>query len=99
MYRQQDLDLVLKIKQLLYDEGFTIAGARRHLGELAVTGGQARGITPRKIETDSTIEQPVTFGPPTEPVPIDGATAELNRKTLLELRDALRDLLTLLERK
>jgi DNA-binding transcriptional MerR regulator len=30
-YRQQDVDLVLKIKRLLYDEGFTIAGARRHL--------------------------------------------------------------------
>jgi DNA-binding transcriptional MerR regulator len=33
LYRQQDVDLVLKIKRLLYDEGFTIAGARRHLRE------------------------------------------------------------------
>lgn len=32
-YRQEDVDLVLKIKRLLYDEGFTIAGARRHLSE------------------------------------------------------------------
>lgn len=31
LYRQEDVDLVLKIKRLLYDEGFTIAGARRHL--------------------------------------------------------------------
>jgi len=31
MYRQEDVDLVFKIKRLLYDEGFTIAGARRHL--------------------------------------------------------------------
>jgi DNA-binding transcriptional MerR regulator len=31
LYRQDDVDLVLKIKRLLYDEGFTIAGARRHL--------------------------------------------------------------------
>jgi DNA-binding transcriptional MerR regulator len=30
-YRQEDVDLVLKIKRLLYDEGFTIAGARRFL--------------------------------------------------------------------
>src|SRR5580704_13772171 len=29
MYRQQDVDMVFKIKRLLYDEGFTIAGARR----------------------------------------------------------------------
>jgi DNA-binding transcriptional MerR regulator len=31
MYRQEDVDVVFKIKRLLYDEGFTIAGARRHL--------------------------------------------------------------------
>jgi len=35
LYRQQDVDLVLKIKRLLYDEGFTIAGARRYLRESA----------------------------------------------------------------
>ena len=33
MYRQEDVDVVFKIKRLLYDEGFTIAGARRHLRE------------------------------------------------------------------
>ena len=35
LYRQEDVDLVMRIKRLLYDEGFTIAGARRHLRELA----------------------------------------------------------------
>ena len=40
LYRQEDVDLVLKIKRLLYDEGFTIAGARRHLRELS-SGGDA----------------------------------------------------------
>ena len=33
LYRQQDVDLIFRIKRLLYDEGFTIAGARRHLRE------------------------------------------------------------------
>src|SRR6202023_3836625 len=42
MYRQQDVDMVFKIKRLLYDEGFTIAGARRHLRE---TNG-AIGVDP-----------------------------------------------------
>jgi DNA-binding transcriptional MerR regulator len=42
MYRQQDVDMVFKIKRLLYDEGFTIAGARRHLRE---TNG-AIGVEP-----------------------------------------------------
>ena len=31
LYRQEDVDLLLKIKRLLYDEGFTIAGARQQL--------------------------------------------------------------------
>jgi DNA-binding transcriptional MerR regulator len=34
LYSQEHLDLVLKIKRLLYDEGFTIAGARRYLRDL-----------------------------------------------------------------
>jgi DNA-binding transcriptional MerR regulator len=37
LYRQQDVDMVLRIKRLLYDEGFTIAGARRHLREQSGT--------------------------------------------------------------
>src|SRR5271155_3178893 len=37
LYRQEDVDMVFRIKRLLYDEGFTIAGARRHLQEH--TGG------------------------------------------------------------
>src|SRR3981081_4207033 len=31
LYRSEDIELVRAIKRLLYDEGFTIAGARRHL--------------------------------------------------------------------
>jgi DNA-binding transcriptional MerR regulator len=41
LYRQEDVNLVLRIKRLLYDEGFTIAGARRHLKELASGGGES----------------------------------------------------------
>src|SRR5881296_3089462 len=31
MYRRRDVESVLRIKQLLYEEGFTIAGARQQL--------------------------------------------------------------------
>ncbi len=43
VYRQEDVDVVFKIKRLLYDEGFTIAGARRHLRENG--GGGAEGVS------------------------------------------------------
>jgi len=83
LYRQEDVDLVLKIKRLLYDEGFTIAGARRHLRE---SGGNGAGGELAAIEhpAHATVELPAT---------------RLNRKLLLDLRDALRSFLTLLEGK
>ena len=31
MYRKRDVESVLRIKQLLYQQGFTISGARQHL--------------------------------------------------------------------
>lgn len=42
MYRRKDVEAVLRIKKLLYDEGFTIAGARQQLrGEVAAAKNQA----------------------------------------------------------
>jgi DNA-binding transcriptional MerR regulator len=34
LYRKKDLDLILKIKKLLYDEGFTIAGAKKKIRDM-----------------------------------------------------------------
>ena len=34
LYRRRDVELLLQIRQLLYEEGFTIAGAKRRLREL-----------------------------------------------------------------
>jgi len=80
MYRQEDVDLILKIKRLLYDEGFTIAGARRHLRNLE--NGNATEPDPGESAAASSGETEAT---------------QLNRKMLLDLRDALRSFLTLLE--
>ncbi len=34
LYRRKDLDLILKIKKLLYEEGFTISGAKKKIRNL-----------------------------------------------------------------
>ncbi len=47
VYRQEDVDMVFKIKRLLYDEGFTIAGARRHLRENGSVGSEAISSGPQ----------------------------------------------------
>jgi DNA-binding transcriptional MerR regulator len=39
LYRQSDVDQVLKIKQLVFGEGLTLAGARRRLEETASPQG------------------------------------------------------------
>src|ERR1700757_739013 len=42
IYRRRDIETVLRIKQLLYEEGFTIAGAKKKL-EAEMAG---RAVTP-----------------------------------------------------
>ena len=76
LYRRQDIETVLEIKRLLYEEGFTIAGARRHLREYHGNGG----------------ERPALERPPDDPL------STRSRKILLDLRDTLQQILTLLER-
>jgi DNA-binding transcriptional MerR regulator len=98
MYRQEDVDMVFKIKRLLYDEGFTIAGARRHLRE---TNG-AIGVEPSAHSTQAAHSgasagtggsYSAHGGHP------ENAGELLSRKMLLDLRDTLRAFLTLLERR
>jgi DNA-binding transcriptional MerR regulator len=96
LYRREDVDMVLKIKRLLYDEGFTIAGARRHLRDPNATdalNGALSGTPGSASAADFQLTSPDTPNPATTRVPL------LNRKMLLDLRDSLRAFLTLLERR
>jgi DNA-binding transcriptional MerR regulator len=99
LYRQEDIDTVFTIKRLLYNEGFTIAGARRHLRDQALaTGGTAGtngGAASEAIAPDSAThgeEYAHQAAPALAP-----NLAVFNRQTLLDLRDSLRSLLTALE--
>ena len=79
IYRRRDIDTVLRIKQLLYEEGFTIAGAKKRLeSELA-----GRVVTPVPPGGDGAAE-----------IPAD----ESGRTALRQVRDQLREILTLLDR-
>jgi DNA-binding transcriptional MerR regulator len=55
LYRRQDIETVFVIKRLLYDEGFTIAGARRHLRDQAVepngSDGEAAASSARPTQS------------------------------------------------
>jgi DNA-binding transcriptional MerR regulator len=162
LYRHEDVETVRHIKHLLYDEGFTIAGARRHLseGSSAASPGYAAHaeekfaspVASPHAPPDYNFRGPQIEGPPapvtpesespgtqelsgarlsnplfasiedagTHPAAVDRAAgdhpaaeraisnraavdhasvgrASVDRKVLLDLRDALRSLLTLLE--
>jgi DNA-binding transcriptional MerR regulator len=58
VYRKRDIQLVFEIKKLLYDEEFTIAGARKKLGmvepkireeEMPLFHERGRGRKPKKV--------------------------------------------------
>jgi DNA-binding transcriptional MerR regulator len=61
LYRRKDVETVFKIKRLLYDEGFTIEGARRQLRE----------------KSTKTEEQKPLFGSVAERVPLRAIRREL----------------------
>lgn len=52
MYRQRDLENVLRIKTLLYDEGYTIAGARQQLRTEAKASKSVGLPFPRRAPAD-----------------------------------------------
>jgi DNA-binding transcriptional MerR regulator len=75
IYRRRDIETVLRIKQLLYDEGFTIVGAKKRIESEA--GGKSS--TPQ-----SQAAQP--------------EDDDRLRQVLREVRDELRQILTVLGR-
>ncbi len=42
LYRRKDVELIFQIRRLLYEKGFTIAGARRHLATEGKTPAEQR---------------------------------------------------------
>jgi DNA-binding transcriptional MerR regulator len=76
IYRRRDIETVLRIKQLLYEEGFTIAGAKKRL-EMEMAG---RAPTPSSLPAGG------------------NGGGEAAKKALHDVRDQLREILTLLER-
>jgi DNA-binding transcriptional MerR regulator len=85
IYRRRDIETVLRIKQLLYEEGFTIAGAKKRL-EMEMAG---RTPTPSSAPPG---------GNGGDGAAASGASGDATKKALHEIRDQLREILTLLDR-
>jgi len=96
LYRREDIETVFTIKRLLYDEGFTIAGARRLLRDQSLGAPGALGAKGKNGGT-AAAEHDGHGAESAAAQAMSAQLATLNRKTLLDLRDSLRSLLTVLE--
>ena len=88
IYRRRDIETVLRIKELLYDEGFTIAGAKKRLE------AESAGRSPTPQSQAAAAPPP----PVNEPEPPADDGGDKTRAALRELKEGLREILTLLDR-
>ena len=102
VYRKRDVEMALRIKELLYEDQYTIAGAKKRLtneirggGKLKVVGAEEDGQSESvPVEfNDGELFQPET---PTYTRAVPSRTAE-ERQGLKQLASELRELLSLLE--
>ena len=98
LYRREDIETVFEIKRLLYEEGFTIAGARKHFEERGQEHSEhGEGATANAAATDNggIVRSVVhTHAAPSR----REAPTQRQRKFLLDLHEELLAVLTLLER-
>jgi DNA-binding transcriptional MerR regulator len=99
VYRKRDVEMALRIKELLYEDQYTIAGAKKRLtnelrggGKLKIVGSEDEGIGEEVTEAAGELFQTTSYARP----PLAPRTAE-ERQGLKQLRNELRELLSLLE--
>jgi DNA-binding transcriptional MerR regulator len=85
LYRRRDVEMALRVKTLLYDEGYTIAGARQALKS--------------EQRSDPKIEQKTNAPQPVHAVELGSEkVGQKNPDKLNQLRNEMRDLLSLLSK-
>jgi DNA-binding transcriptional MerR regulator len=104
VYSEKELEIIRRIKELLYEEGYTIAGAKKKLeGELAAGGlGEAKepSLEADRVEAPlpAPLPKPEPSAPPRQTV-LDTGGGERVQRLLSGIEEALqeaRELLTLL---
>ena len=91
LYRRRDVELLLAIKHLLYEERFTIAGAKKQLKDLE--DAAPRAANPDSFQTAIPNDQTARTAEPSS------APSFEQRRLLRTIRQELQDLYTTLERK
>jgi DNA-binding transcriptional MerR regulator len=112
IYRRRDIETVIRIKELLYGEGFTVAGARKKI-EQEQSGRVDTPVSPAALESAFEGAEPdAKIGPTPSAAAIRAAMAQpatsdepavarddKTRAILQEVKEELKALLKTLERK
>ena len=91
VYRKRDVEIALRIKELLYDDQYTIAGAKKRLANDLRAGGKLKIISSSDSDESS---EPSPDGTVTR---TRGRTAE-DRQALKKVAAELRELLSMLDK-
>jgi len=100
VYRKRDVEIALRIKELLYEEQYTIAGAKKRLANDLRAGGKLRVVSPEDGEDSgdyaSQSAAPGESSTSAKSQRTSGRTAE-DRKSLRRVAAELREILALLD--
>jgi DNA-binding transcriptional MerR regulator len=93
-YQHHEVLLVRRIRELLYEQGFTISGARNRLSELIHSRGAAPSEDDAALEADDISLPPEGLAGSMEPIPVpEVITSEVSmgqmRQELLSIRGLL----------
>lgn len=97
LYHKKDLELLMEIKHLLYDEKFTIAGAKKRLQEMKKQEAAAKKA--RRTSRPAKPKEEAAPVPEPEPAQNNSADSEKSdyREILLEIKKELKELRAILE--
>ena len=89
VYRKRDVEIALRIKELLYDDQYTIAGAKKRLANDLRAGGKLRIVSSDTAE-DNDAEKSSSRASTSSSAP--------DRKALRQITSELKELLSMLEK-
>jgi DNA-binding transcriptional MerR regulator len=102
VYRKRDVEIALRIKELLYEDQYTIAGAKKRLANDLRAGGKFKVVSSEDDEVDS--RQGASPTSSARGAKADSTQSALrtrtaeDRKALGQIASELRELLSLLDR-
>jgi DNA-binding transcriptional MerR regulator len=97
VYRKRDVEIALRIKELLYEDQYTIAGAKKRLANDLRAGGKLKIVSPDGVDEDSVEEASQNDGSTTSMQANAGTRTAEERKALGRVSKELREILAMLD--